>query len=86
MKKINFKKFRLFTDISRTSTVEVDATKDLADVIYKTANGILAHDVAFRIYRSDGEIELSDEEQSFLTKFLEGGTPQFRDSFIANLK
>lgn len=86
MKKINFKKFRIFTDITQENSVETDVTKDLADVIYKTANGIMAHDVAFRVYRSEGEIELSDDEVAFLTKFLEGGTPLFRDSFIANLK
>lgn len=86
MKKINFKEFKLFTDISQTNTVSSDVSRELADTIYKNANGIMAHDLAFRIYKSEGEIELSEEEVEFIKSFLSKGTPLFQDSFSANLK
>ena len=76
----------MFTDISQSNTVEVDVSRDLADHIYKEANGIVAHDLAFRIYRAEGEVELSEEEQNFLSSFIATTTPVFQDSFSANLK
>ena len=85
--KIDFNHFKMFTDISQENTVEEDAHKTFSDLLYKNYNGIQAHDLALRIYRSDGEIELSDEDVALLTNFVENGfTPIFIDSFRANLK
>ena len=85
MKKIDFRHFKVFTDISQTKSTVTDVSRDLADSIYLNANGIVAHDLAFRIYRSEGSIELSAEELAFLEKFLAQATPVFQDSFHANL-
>lgn len=86
MKTINFKQFKMFLDITQEKTQTVDVSRDLADTIYKNANGILAHDLAFRIYRSEGPLELTDEEFSFLSGFLGSSTPIFQDSFAANIQ
>lgn len=83
---IDFKNFQMFTDISQTSSVTVDVRRDFADMIYKNANGIVAHDLALRIYRSEGPIEVNQEEKEFLYAFAQRGTPMFFDSFNANLK
>lgn len=83
---IDFKNFQMFTDISQNNSVTVDVRRDFADMIYKNANGIVAHDLALRIYRADGAIEINDEEKEFLTAFAQRGTPMFFDSFNANLK
>lgn len=85
MKKINFKQFKMFTDISQEKTTTVDLSKQFADTIYKNGVGISAHDLAFRIYRAEGEIELSDDDISVLNNFLSQTTPIFQDSFSANL-
>ena len=86
MKKINFRKFRFFTDIARENTTEQDVSHELADLIYKQGNGVLAHDVALRIYEAKGDVELTDEEVAYLEGFMRGLTPVFQDSFAANIK
>ena len=56
MKTLNFKDFKLFTDISHVGHVVVDARKEFANAIYMSMNGIVAHDLAFRILHSEGGI------------------------------
>lgn len=84
MKKINFKQFKTFTDITREKTSLVDVRKPLADALYKTANGIAAHDLALRIYRSDNEMELEDSDVQLLRDFAKTLTPIFMDSLEEN--
>lgn len=86
MKRIDFKQFRTFTDITREKASPMDVRKPLADALYKTANGIAAHDLALRIYRSDGEIELEDSDVQLLRDFAKTLTPIFMDSLEENLK
>lgn len=83
---INFKEFRLFTDITQTDTVVVDTRKELADLMYKNLNGIVAHDFALRIFRSEGEMELTEEEEMIILGFAEKTTPIFYDSLKMNIK
>lgn len=83
---INFKKFKLFKDISQTDSVTMDVSRDFSDLMYKNMNGIAAHDLALRIYRSTGEIELSREEAELMMEFAKQTTPIFIDSLEANIK
>lgn len=85
MKTIDFKRFKMFVDISKERTIEVDLTKEFADVIYKNANGIMAYDLAMRIYKSDSAIEFTDEEISALISIARNGTPIFLDSLNSNI-
>ena len=86
MKKIDFKHFKMFTDISHENLIEQDLHRDFADLLYKNVNGIAAHDLALRIYRSEKPVELSDEEIALLREFIKNGTPIFIDSFENNIK
>ena len=83
---INFKKFKLFKDISQTDSTIMDVSRDFSDLMYKNMNGIAAHDLALRIYRSSGEIELNREEVDLLLAFATQTTPIFYDSLQANIK
>ena len=85
MKTIDFRHFKMFTDISQTGTTETDVSKEFADTIYKNANGIVAHDLALRIYRATEPVQVSDEELAFLKSFIAGTTPLFQDSFSNNI-
>lgn len=77
----------MFTDITKKKAVKADVSRDIAEAIYKGANGLVAHSIAIRIYESQGDIELSAEEEAFLRRFIqEATTPVFQDSFEANLK
>lgn len=77
---IDFKHFGVFTDITQTKKVNVDIRKTLADILYKEYDGIVAHNLAFRIYRSDEAIALNEEEKGLLNLVGERGTGVFRDS------
>ena len=83
--KINFKEFRMFVDITQENTRVVDVRREFADIIYKSVNGVVAHDLALRIYRSEGEIEVNPEEFGIMSQIAESGTPIFNDSFKANV-
>lgn len=86
MAKINFKQFKLFTDITQERTRTVDVSRDFADILYQQGSGIVTHDLALRIYRSEGEMELTDEEVSLIQRFAQQVCrPAFIDSIDANL-
>ena len=84
--KINFKQFKVYTDITQTKTKEQDMRLSFADTMYKNCNGIMAHDLAMRIYKSEGEVEFTPDEIAFLKDFLSNATPIFVDSFDNNIK
>lgn len=83
--KVNFSKFKIFLDIAHAHAEEQDIRKDFADVIYRNARGIMAHDLALRIYRSEDEVEISDEEASLIMELVNQSTPNFIDSMKYNL-
>lgn len=65
MDKINFKKFPVYTSIRRDATEEVDISEVLANIIYTTRGGVVAHSLAMRIYEQ-GEVELSEKEKEII--------------------
>lgn len=83
---IDFQHFKSFTDITNAATIEVDIRKDFADLMYKNMNGIEAHDLALRIYRSEGDMEVSDSDVSLIKALASKATPIFYDSILANIK
>lgn len=62
MTKIDFQYFKVYTSISRKSARAVDVRETFADLIYGNVNGIRAHALAMKIYRSEGETEYSEDE------------------------
>lgn len=86
MAKIDFRHFKMFTDISQSRTEVIDAALLFSDMLYKRVNGIVAHDLALRIYRSSEAVEFTEEEMALLRAFVEANfTPCFIDSFNANI-
>lgn len=87
MAKINFKQFKLFTDISQERTNTVDVSRAFADSLYRNGNGIVVHDLAMRIFHSDGEITLPAEDVAIIQGHAKQCcTPLFIDSLAANLE
>ena len=86
MAKIDFKHFKVFTDITQSKTEELDIALMFSDMLYKRVNGIVAHDLALRIYRATEPVEFTEAEMTLLKPFVEDNfTPAFIDSFNANL-
>lgn len=71
MKKINFKEFGYYADITHRQQVRRDVCREIADLLYGNVQGIVAHDLAFKIYRSEGAIEVTDEEAQLLVRVFE---------------
>lgn len=82
--KIDFQHFKMWADIAHKDRIESDIRKDFADVIYKNANGVMALDIAMKIYKTEGPVEFSLDEMDFLSIFVKDTTPQFQDSFRDN--
>lgn len=83
---INFQRFKSYEDITQTTTREIDIRKEFADLMYKNMNGIEAHDLALRIYRSEGDMEVSDRDVEIIKLLSSRATPIFYDSMIANIR
>ena len=62
MSNIDFQHFKVYASISRKTVHTVDAREDFADMIYNNVNGIRAHALALKIYKSEGKTEYSDDE------------------------
>jgi hypothetical protein len=62
MKRLNFKEFGIYTGICKKNRQIGDARESFADLLYLHANGIRAHALALKIFRSEGLVEYSDEE------------------------
>lgn len=85
MKSIDFKNFKQYNDISHETTTTVDIRRGFADIMYKNMNGIVAHDLALRIYRSEEPVTLNEEEEKIVLQLAENGLPIFMDSLKDNI-
>jgi hypothetical protein len=52
--------------------------------MYKNMNGIEAHDLALRIYRSEGDMEVSDNDVNLIKSLASMAKPIFYDSMLNN--
>ena len=81
----NFKNFKIFTGISRKETRPFDVREELANSLYLAGRGIRMHDLAMRIFHSDGPVELDEADVQLLREFAQTLSPAFIDSFDQNL-
>lgn len=82
---IDFTKFRLYTRIPRKEIRPFDVREELANSLYLAGRGIRMHDLAMRIFHSDGPVELDDADVQLLREFALTLSPAFIDSFDQNL-
>lgn len=87
MVKLNFQRFSVPTGISGEHRRTGDARESFADIIYTNMNGIRAHALAMKIYRSEGAEDYTDEEVLVMTRLAERFcTPAFIDGLRAQIK
>ncbi len=80
MTKLDFQQFRIPEGICRSSYRTGDARESVANMLYLNVNGIRAHALAMKIYRSEGPSDYTDEEVRTLTEVANSyGTPAFID-------
>jgi hypothetical protein len=86
MKTINFKEFVLSLDIAGTKKQTVDVREEFANILYSRVNGIAAHSLAMAIYRSDGALDITDEDAKFINAVsAQFCTPAFIDAINEQL-
>nr|DAK58547.1 MAG TPA: hypothetical protein [Caudoviricetes sp.] len=71
MERIDFQQFNVYTTVSRKAARPVDVRERFADMIYNNVNGIKAHALALKIYKSEGETEYSEEEVKLIRAVAE---------------
>ncbi len=69
--KLNFQHIKFNTGISRSTSQTGDAREQFADAIYRNVNGIRAHALAMKIYRSEGATEYTPDEVNLITGVAE---------------
>lgn len=85
MKKIDFRKLKVYTSIRKDEVKEMDAAYLIANTIYKNMGGVMAHSLAMRIYEQ-GEVELNEKEEEMLVKLADGFAGVLADSIKDALK
>lgn len=86
MSKLDFQNFKVYASISRKAAHTVDARETFADVIYNNVNGIRAHALAMKIYKSEGETEYSDDETKLIQAVADKMcVPGFIDGLLEQL-
>lgn len=87
MTKLNFQQFRIPTGIDRSHHQTGDARESVANMLYLNVNGIRAHALAMKIYRSEGATDYTDEEVRTLREVADAyGTPAFIDGLREQLE
>ena len=79
--KINFENFVLFKDVAHEKKEILNVKRVLANELYTKGQGIEFHALALKIYNSEGETELTEEEYALLLDFSRCCmSPSFIDS------
>lgn len=85
--RIDFKHFTVPTSINGLHKRTGDARESFADIIYTMVNGIRAHALAMKIYKSDGAVEYTDDEVRLMKGLAERYcTPAFIDGLRAQIQ
>ena len=69
--KINFQQFNVYMAVSRQAVRQMDVRESFADIVYNNVNGIRAHALALKIYKSACETDYSDEEVGLIRTVAE---------------
>ena len=65
--KVNLKKFKVYQDLKKTKSTEIDFQESLAEFIYTNGGGFKAFRLANKIADSkDGKVELTDVESNLI--------------------
>lgn len=87
MKRIDFEHFGMYEGISHGRRVTGDARETFADILYTRTNGIRAHALALKIYRSKGMEEYDEQEAALILKAAgDHCTPAFIDGLLEQMK
>jgi hypothetical protein len=70
MKRINFKQIK--TEVNIGEYREMDFTKEVGNVLFRAAQSLEQDAFSRKVHAADGEIEVTEEELSFLQEAING--------------
>lgn len=79
--KIDLTKFKIYTSIRKDAMVEVNIKNEIVDALYTSVSGMLAHSLTHKLYESEGEVELTNDELSILDALFSRSTCVMIDSW-----
>lgn len=82
MKRVNFKAVKVETSIDNFEIV--DLRKDIGNALYKRAESVSQDDLARRIYHTEGEIEIEDQDFSEMMQIIEKSFVRYIHVAISN--
>ena len=83
--KINFKELPVYTSIKKDASKPMDLSLSIANTIYTSVPGIVAHSLALRIYEQ-GEVELNEDELRIIYDVANSFVGVLADSIKDNIK
>lgn len=82
MVKLNFKQFKIYTGVTRKSSLVIDASEQVADMVYAVGAGAFALSLSQRILHTEGEEEYNEREVDIIRAAIDQrGTAKLMDSF-----
>lgn len=69
MKQVNFKEVKVETSIDNFEVV--DLRKEIGNALYKRAESVSQDDLARKIYHSEGEVEIEDQDYAEMMQVIE---------------
>lgn len=79
--KINFQDITVFVDIEKKQSVRKDLKNVIANDLYNHGRGLPFHALALKIYGSEGEVSLAEDEYELLMDYArQMGTPAIIDA------
>lgn len=85
MKTINLSKMKIYTDLSRKEFVESDFKEQFANALYESGMGLAYLALGLKIFNSNGEIEINENEEKAITSVFKNMHPKLITAFCEQL-
>lgn len=85
MGRIDLSKLKVYNDLSRKNSTEIDIREEFANVIYRGFPGMQYHSLCHKIYDSMGEVELNDNECRLIKDAASTCIPAVYDAIVETL-
>lgn len=69
--KIDFERVEVFTDLEKKNCTVLNMRKPLANMLYQHGSGLACHALAMRLWNTEGECELDEDERGVVLRLVE---------------
>jgi len=69
--KLDFDTLEVYTDLSRKKCTVARLRRPLANALYSQGTGLACHALALKLWNTEGQVELGDEEAAIIMRLVE---------------